>query len=403
MDSKLKVLMVTEGFYPDGFGGAHTYVYNLSKNMAERGHDVYVLTIKTGKSVLSHEIIDGIKVFRYGTALHGPLLFVLRPIASILNSRALFRVLQRKIGFDVVNFHHPLPAFGISRSPACRNARKVYTFHSSMSEDVKVQIRKRRYFPRILDGIAISLIRWIEIECLKHASVIVVLSMFSKGYLTGTYGQDEKMIELVPGGVDTARFSPYAEKGAKRAELSIPEDGVIFLTARRLVARMGLENLIRAFRHVVDKEKGAFLMILGDGFLRDKLLGIIEDEGLKDNVMLKGAVEAAKMPGYYQSCDIFVVPSEQDEWFGLVTIEALSCGIPVLGTPVGATPEILGKIDDGMLFTGTGVREMAKGMLKYLDKKEYYSGRSRELRKYAEDNYSWEAVSLKTESIYREK
>ncbi len=403
MDSRLKVLMVTEGFYPDGFGGAHTYVYNLSKTLAKAGHDVYVITIKPGKDALSNETIDGIKVLRYSTALCGPLLFILRPVLSIINSRAMFYALQKKVGFDIVNFHHPLPAFGISRSSACRGIRKVYTFHSSMAEDVKTQIRKKRYFPHILDGIANSLIKYIENECLKHCSAIVALSMFSLRYLTGTYGQDERKITLIPGGVDTDKFIPCPDKRAKRTELLIPHDGIIFLTARRLVARMGIENLIRAFKHVTDKNKDAILIILGDGFLREKLLKITEDEGMKRSIIFKGAVEATRMPGYYQACDVFIIPSEQDEWFGLVTIEALSCGIPVLGTPIGATPEILGKIDGSLLFPGTSSEAIAKGMFNFIAKKDHYSGKSRELRKYAEENYSWKAVSARTEEVYYEK
>lgn len=400
MDKKLKILMVTEGFYPDSIGGAHTYVYSLSKKLAKDGHDVYVMTIKTDKATPLQENVEGIKVYRYKTALFGPLLFILRPITSIMNSWIVFRSLIRNVEFDIINFHHPLPAFGISRSSSSKDIQKIYTFHSSISEDVRVQIKKRKYFPHILDTLAISSIKWIEKDILKRCRKIVVLSMFSRRCLTGLYGQNQEKIVLIPGGVDVDMFVPCRDKREKRAELSLPEEKIIFLTARRLVARMGLENLIYAVKYIAEKEKNILLLILGDGFLRGRLQNLIESEGLKDRVILKGAVETSKMPDYYQACDAFIIPSEQDEWFGLVTIEALSCGIPVFGTPVGGTSEILENIDKSMLFSGTGAQDMAKGILKFFENKDYFSGKSQELRKYVVENYSWETVSEKTEKIY---
>jgi len=400
MDKKLKILMVTEGFYPDAIGGAHTYVYNLSKKLAKAGHDVYVITIRTDKAMSLKENIEGIKVYRYKAALFGPLLFIIRPIESVMNSLILFRGLSRNIEFDIIDFHHPLPAFGISRSSSSKDIQKIYTFHSSISEDVRVQIKKKRYFPHILDTLAVSLIKWMEKDVFKRCRKIVVLSMFSRRCLTGLYGQNQEKIVLVPGGVDVDVFIPYRDKASKRAELLLPEERIIFLTARRLVARMGLENLICAVKYVTEKEKKILLLVLGDGFLRGRLQDLIESEGLKDSIILKGAVETREMPNYYQACDAFVIPSEQDEWFGLVTIEALSCGIPVFGTPVGGTSEILEKIDKNMLFSGTGARDMAKGMLGYLENKDYFSGKSQEFRKYVLENYSWETVSEKTEKIY---
>ncbi|MDD5072262.1 MAG: glycosyltransferase family 4 protein [Candidatus Omnitrophica bacterium] len=400
MPKKLNILMATEAFYPDGIGGAHTYVYNLSKYLIRQGHRVYVITIKNGESALADEDIEGIKVLRYKTPISGLFLFVRRPICSIINSRRLFCSIAKEVKFDVINFHLALPAFGLSTCSFSKGIPKIYTFHSSMAGDVAVQVKKKKYFPSFLNSLVFAVIRSIEKADLKWCDKVIVLSGFSKRCLTEIYKQDPGKITIIPGGVDVNKFIPVIDKMLLRKELSIPADKTVLLTARRLVARMGLENLIYAMRHVIEKEKNVILLILGEGFLREKLELIITQNGLKDYVILLGPVDTGKMSSYYQACDAFVLPTEQDEWFGLVTIEALSCGIPVLGTPVGGTSEILGSIDKALLFSGTGARDMAKGILDFLGNKDRFTGKSREFRKFAEDNYSWEIVSRKTEDIY---
>ncbi len=400
MNRKLKILMVTEAFYPDGIGGAHTYVYNLSKYLIQQGHDVYVITIKTNESSLEKEEIEGIKVFRYKTPLGGPFLFIKRPICSIINSRKLFCYIAKEVKFDVINFHLALPSFGINTCSSSKGIPKIYTFHSSMAGDVAVQVKKKRYFPPFLNNLVFTVIRLIEKANLRQCEKIIALSDFSKRRLTEIYKQNPGKIAIIPGGVDVNKFIPAAGKAPLRKELSMPADKTVLLTARRLVARMGLENLICAMKYVVEKEKGVILFILGEGFLKEKLERLIAQNDLKNHVILFGPVDTNKMSSYYQACDAFIVPTEQDEWFGLVTIEALSCGIPVLGTPVGGTSEILGNIDKALLFSGTGARDIAKGMLDFLENKDHFTGKNREFRKFVEENYSWEIVSRKTEDIY---
>lgn len=400
MPNKFNILMVTEAFYPDGIGGAHTYAYYLSKYLIQQGHNVYVMTIKTDKSSLAEENVEGINVLRYKTPLGGPFLFIRRPICSIFNSRRLFRSLAKKVKFDILNFHLALPAYGVITCSASKGIPKVYTFHSSMLEDVAIQVKKKKYFPPFLNSLVFAVIKSIEKVNLKQCDKIIVLSDFSKRCLMETYKQDPGKIAIIPGGVDVNKFIPAAGKASLRKELSMPADKTVLLTARRLVARMGLENLICAMEYVVEKEKNVVLFILGEGFLRKNLEDLIVRKNLKDRVVLCGPVDTNKMSSYYQACDAFIVPTEQDEWFGLVTIEALSCGIPVLGTPVGGTSEILGNIDKALLFSGTGARDMAKGILDFLKNKDHFTGKNREFRKFVEENYSWEIVSRKTENIY---
>ncbi|MFH1855699.1 MAG: glycosyltransferase family 4 protein [Candidatus Omnitrophota bacterium] len=227
-----------------------------------------------------------------------------------------------------------------------------------------------------------------------------MLSNFSRQCLINAYRQSSDKIIVIPGGVDINKFVPAINKNTLRDNLALPKDKIILLTARRLAARMGLENLIYAIKKVSKSNRNIFLVIIGDGFLRAKLKEIIKQENLERYIVLQGPVNMEKIPVYYQASDVFIMPTEHDEWFGLVTIEALSCGVPVLGTPIGGIAEILTNIDKNLLFSGTSSSDMAAGIFKFLENKNAFITNSHNFRAHIVEKYSWEIVCKKTEKVY---
>jgi glycosyltransferase involved in cell wall biosynthesis len=109
---------------------------------------------------------------------------------------------------------------------------------------------------------------------------------------------------------------------------------------------------------------------------------------------------------YYQAADIFVLPTKELEGFGLVTLEALASGLPVLGTPVGGTKEILEKLDSSFLFSDSEPDSMADLILeKYHTIKEspqVWKSVSNRCRKFVENNYSWEKNTDSIEKVFIE-
>ncbi|MBT7087274.1 MAG: glycosyltransferase family 4 protein [Desulfobacterales bacterium] len=200
-------------------------------------------------------------------------------------------------------------------------------------------------------------------------------------------------IELNPGGVDLDRFKPSIEKTSIREELDIPEEKIILLTVRNLVHRMGLENLIKALELVVKNTPDIFLVIGGDGPLKNKLITLTNRLGLGDYVRFSGFIPDDDLPDYYRMSDLFVLPTKELEGFGLVTLESMATGLPVVGTPVGGTKEILNKFDSAFLFKDTTPEAMAEIILKYHRIIKYspqeWKETSVKCRKYVEDNYSW--------------
>jgi len=138
--------------------------------------------------------------------------------------------------------------------------------------------------------------------------------------------------------------------------------------------------------------------------LRYKLETQVKELKLEEVVSLRGFISEEHLPLYYQMADFFILPTIALEGFGLITVEAMACGTPVLGTPVGGTREILNKFDPGFLFKDTKPESMAKLIMdkhnSYRDKPDEYRKLSQECRAFVEKYYSWKENIEKTEALF---
>lgn len=183
--------------------------------------------------------------------------------------------------------------------------------------------------------------RWCERMAMTRCARVIVMSEFMKQRVQAVHGIPDHQVHLIPGAVDTGRFAPAGDPAGVRRQLGLPADRTILLTVRNLVPRMGLIPFVHAVAMVRDTKPGILALVGGEGPLRGELEQLIQQHRLKDHVRLLGFVPEDDLPKYYQSADLVVMPTAELEGFGLVTVEALACGTPVVGTPVGATPEIL--------------------------------------------------------------
>ena len=212
-------------------------------------------------------------------------------------------------------------------------------------------------------------------------------------------------MRIIPGGVDTKKFRPSEnedEVNAIRKRLNIPGDHKLLLTVRRLEARMGLDNLITAVAEIAHRspELKFKLLIAGKGSLNKKLQSQATLSGLDDRVCFLGFVPDDVLPLYYAAADIFIMPTAFIEGFGLATVEALSTGLPVLGTPVGGTIEILKAIDSKLLFRNATAQSMADKIEQVLKKPDSIFALKSKCREDAMKKYSWNLMTNRIEEEF---
>jgi glycosyltransferase involved in cell wall biosynthesis len=207
----------------------------------------------------------------------------------------------------------------------------------------------------------------------------------------------------IPGGVDTERFQPAEDRSAIRNRLGFAAGRPLLFTLRNLEARMGLDTLIQSMVIVRRQAPQTLLLIGGAGSLRNDLESLTASLGLNEHVQFLDFVPDEHLPLYYQAADFFILPTRELEGFGLVTVEALACGTPVLGTPIGATPEILQSLRSDLLFAGTEPDAIAELILKHhqlrcSDPPGYQHLRDA-CRRHALEHYAWPPLVKALEQV----
>jgi asparagine synthase (glutamine-hydrolysing) len=383
--------------------GAERVLNEHARRLAERGHRVVVLTRQEDPASPSDEEYGGVRVVRHAAGGMGPLGFV----SSVVNHGGMaFARLMEQESFDLLAVYQPLAATAVFSRPESRGIPALYNYLSPWSDEYRFR-RIQRSHPST--GLTAAADRaWVALNSqarkrMEHRAVLradrmLVLSDFSTSQLRDIHAIPVEKVSVIPGGVDTGRFRPRADRIALRRDLGLPS-GPLLLTIRGLEPRMGLDTLITAMQQVVALRRDCHLFIGGVGPLRETLQQQVCELGLERNVRFTGFIPEDRLADYYAATDLFVLPTRYLEGFGLVTIEALACGTPVLGTPVGGTQEILRDFDPRFLFRSTEAEEIGARILEQLPEIEGNEPLRARCRRYALENYSWDVVIPRVEAL----
>jgi glycosyltransferase involved in cell wall biosynthesis len=200
---------------------------------------------------------------------------------------------------------------------------------------------------------------WTESQVYKRAARLIVLSRAFARLLEERYDVPADRIRVIPGAVNTRRFLPTRSRGDARRALGWPTDRPIVLVVRRLVRRMGLENLLAAVRLAKVSVPDVLVIIAGTGPLSGELQQRAQAEGLSSNVRFTGFLPEDDLPSAYRAADLSVVPSVALEGFGLIVAESLAAGTPALVTNVGGLPETIERLAPQCIVHDAGARPLA--------------------------------------------
>jgi D-inositol-3-phosphate glycosyltransferase len=190
-----------------------------------------------------------------------------------------------------------------------------------------------------------------------------------KDHLMRYYGADPKRIGVVPCGVNLDLFCPMDKRTARR-QVGFSIDESIVLYVGRLAKIKGTERLLQAMTHLKYSKRTRLVIIGGDGLQTREsrnLLRLTQRLGLQDDVEFLGRVDHEMLPPYYSAADVMVLPSHY-ETFGLVALEALASGTPVVATRVGAMETILREGETGYVVANDGPELLAAGIEKLLER-----------------------------------
>lgn len=164
---------------------------------------------------------------------------------------------------------------------------------------------------------------------------------------------------------------------------------------------MGLENLVSAMAQVRDRHPDILLYIAGKGALAATLQTQITELDLANHVKLLGYVPDEQLPLCYRAANFSVVPTIALEGFGLIVIESLAAGTPVLGTPIGGIPEILKPFSEDLVFEGCNRDQLATGIIEALSGDRSLPS-SQDCLDYVEANYNWKEIAQQIKLVYQQ-
>lgn len=333
----MKICMV--GHFPPHLGGISSYTYLLSRELVNRGDEVCVLTYP-------HENIDDIENIPVFTA---PTVDIKGIRGFLFSISATFKLLRmvRKYKIDLIHAHYVMPPGLIAVICSMfSGAKTAITIHGS---DIFVLARK---------PILKSIIKFI----LKRSDYVFVVSdSLKENVLKLGIEVLENKLSVTYNAVDVERFRPDQTSTFKE-EIHIGPQKSVVLFVGNLVWQKGVEYLIRAKEFLnVDAE----IVIVGDGPLLEELKGIVEFEKM-EGITFTGARNDVEniMP----AADVVVVPSVSES-FGIVVLEAMASGKPVVATKVGGIPEVVNE-KTGILVNPEDPVGLAEAVDKILQDKE---------------------------------
>ena len=248
---------------------------------------------------------------------------------------------------DVLNTHFALYGMAASLSRRGRRLPLVVHFQGPWAEESAVAGRAR--------WAALRMKLAVETYHYRRADELITLSQQFADILIKDYGVQPGRVSVIAPGVDLEAFRPGASVVARR-QLGLPEDCFIAVAVRRLTARMGLEQLIEAWSVV---PTGALLVLAGEGDEHARLEQLISSLGLSERVRLLGRIADVDLPRLYRAANVSVVPTLALEGFGLVVLESLACGTPVIASNTGGMAEVLPDLSPDCLVPPGDVHALA--------------------------------------------
>lgn len=368
--------MVSDTYYPY-VGGIPDHIYNLSTEMRRRGHEVRILTSRFGGMTVEclTTVPDEDQVQRFGRGLlvrsnksFARLPIAWRPVARVRNYFKSER-------FDVVHIHGTLaPTLPLVALKASTSVN-VMTLHSNYQRSLGYVLFWpvfRPYFNAIHGLVAVS-------EDARSSTA---------RYFPGPY-------RIIPNGVDVEAFRPDAEP---IPELRNGRPKILFLG--RFEPRKGLKYLLMAFPEIVRQVPDVQLVVVGAGLFGYSYRGYLEKE-VEEHVHWAGLVANEDRPRYYASCDVFCSPAVGNESFGIVLLEAMATGKPVVASDIDGYRRVLEHGREGLLVPARDTAGIAEALVRILRNPEQKkamgaAGRDKAIR------YSWPSVASQVEALYEE-
>jgi D-inositol-3-phosphate glycosyltransferase len=388
-------------------GGMNVYVRDLTRELARWGIavDVYTRSQDAGiPRITGRQRLGGqARVIHIPAGPERPLdkNTVFNHLPEFVE-RTLAFARQEDLHYDVLHSHYWLSGWAARDLRAAWDAPIVQMFHTLAHFKNLIAAPEERETDRRIA---------VEREIMRFADRLIAATPLEKSEMMTAYGADEARISVVPPGVDRRLFRPILRAEAQ-AHLGMSPNHHMVLFVGRIQPLKGIDTLIRAMKLVVqqfpDWQKDLCMCIIGsDGASGpeaeqtelERLERLRNELGISELVMFMGARDQDQLVWHYSAADVVVMPSHYES-FGMVALEAMACGTPVIGADVGGLSFSIQNGYNGFLVPGRDPQALAEKIL-LLIKHPFLRDQLGEQARHTTERYDWPNIASEILDAYR--
>ena len=384
----MKILMLTWEYPPRIVGGIARVVHDLSKRLIKDGHEVTVITYREG-NLPYFEDDKGVKVYRVDNYMINPNNFIDWIMQMNFNLLAKANEIIDKEGkFDVIHAHDWLVAYAAKSLKNSYDIPIVATIHATEAgRNSGIHDETQRY---------INDTEWM---LTYEANEVIVNSNYMKCELQRNFGLPFEKINVIPNGVNLTMYSGIERDYGFRRNYASDNEKII-LYAGRLVYEKGVQYLIGAMPKILQNYHDAKLVIAGKGGMIDELKAEVDHLGLGNKVYFTGYMDHKSLCKLYKCADIAVFPSTYEP-FGIVALEGMLSGNPIVVSDIGGLNEIVEHGVNGMKSYAGNSNSIADSILTLLFDHKLCNEISKNAKAKVKELYNWTKIAQDTHFAYQ--
>ncbi|MCI8309432.1 MAG: glycosyltransferase family 4 protein [Clostridia bacterium] len=383
----MKILMLSWEYPPRIVGGISRVVHDLSHKLVKDGHEVTVVTYRDG-DVPYYEDDDGVRVNRVDNFMIASNNFIDWILQLNFNMVARTGEIIAKEGkFDVIHAHDWLVAYAAKTLKTSYNIPMVSTIHATEAgRNSGIRTDEQRY---------INDTEWM---LTYESSEVIVNSNYMKSELQRLFGLPFEKINVIPNGVNLNNFNNVYRDYDFRRRFAMDNEKIILFMGR-LVYEKGIQNLISAMPKILSRYHDVKLVIAGKGGMIDELRNQVNYLGINEKVYFAGYLNSADVKKMYKCSDISVFPSTYEP-FGIVAIEAMLSGTPVVVSDIGGLNEIVEHGVNGMKSYAGNPNSLADSILTLLFDHKLCDEVVKNAKVKVKAEYNWNKITSDTHFVY---
>jgi D-inositol-3-phosphate glycosyltransferase len=348
-------------------GGMSVYIREVAEELGRRGHRVDIFTrLQDTRADRTVRLAEKVRLIHLRAGANGHLhKWALHPhLVDFWRDLEEFRA-EHGIRYDLVHSHYWLSGLVGNWATGQWEVPHIILFHTlGVLKNMTVEAEREPDFRLAA-----------ERELVETCDRVLAPTTRERDYLTRYYGARPEKIGVVPCGVNLELFRPMDKKRARQQLGFAPEEAVVLFVGR-FAPLKGIERLLAAASQLQERHRLRLVIVGGNGYgtpESQRVRRFSEVSGIQEAVTLPGRVAQEQLPPYYSAADVLVVPSYYES-FGLVALEALACGTPVVATDVGAMPGILREGVNGWVVPEGSPGALARGIDRVLGSARLFSG-----------------------------